>query len=859
MSAEATRPPSAPGDGLPGDGRCVPPAPGPAEDGETSGAISGSTGVSPAPRPDHAPERPDGLTPTASAGNRQRHPWPSVAGRSRGFWGRTLPARSLPLRTLRDRAATHLGALFAGAQARGQMRAVRTLIARARRAALQAPAPTLPPMPGSAPTASVLPARSSAATATPPRHAVRRLAPAATVLGLVLLGAGGTASLLHGLRAAAPPAPVPAVSREVVDREGRLLRPFPLPDGRWRLAASPGAVDPRLIAMLLAYEDKRFEQHGGIDLIALSRAGVQAALAGHIVSGASTLSMQVARLLDPPRPRTLQAKLAQMGRALELEARLTKPEILGLYLTLAPYGGNIEGVRAAALTYFGKEPARLSLGEAALLVALPQSPEARRPDRFPAAARAARDRVLDRLAAQGALSEDEVRVAKAEGVPATRRALPMRAPHLAEDALAESPGRTVHRLALDGTWQERLEDLVAERTRALGRGLSAALVVVDTESAEVRAYVGSADFDDRDRAGQVDLARAVRSPGSTLKPFIYALAFEDGIAHPETLIEDTPATFGGWRPENFDLTFQGTVSVRRALQMSLNVPAVRLLDRVGPQRLATRLKAAGARLELPPGAAPALPMGLGGVGIRLVDLTMLYSALARGGEARPLVYRADEGAVVAHHATRMVSDVAAWYVDSCLLGTPAPANALGGRIAFKTGTSFGYRDSWAVGFDGRRTIAVWVGRPDAQAVPDLTGRNAAAPLLFDAFARLVHTPAPLPAAPRDALISTNARLPPPLRRFGSSGEDARAMTLVFPPNGARLAREEDGPSGGTAVPLVLKVDGGQLPFTVLVDGRPTLEARDRRNLFWVPAGTGFTRLTVIDATGAADSVLVRVE
>ncbi len=688
------------------------------------------------------------------------------------------------------------------------------------------------------------------------RHASRPARIAAVATLALMLGGGalvaGVSGRLAAIAKAAPDAPQPQVSREVVDRDGRLLRPFALPDGRWRLAADAGAVDPRFIAMLLAYEDRRFEAHGGIDLRAMARASWQMATSGRVISGGSTLSMQVARLLAPPRPRTFAAKLDQMRGALELEARLSKAEILGLYLTLAPYGGNIEGVRAAALTYFGKEPARLTLGEAALLGALPQAPEARRPDRSPLAARRARDRVLDRLAAAGLLSADEVRLARAEGVPQLRRPMPQLAPHLAEAQVAARPGQTRHPLTLDGPLQARLEALVRERAATLGRGLSAALVVVDNDSAEVRAYVGSADFEDRARAGAVDLVRAVRSPGSTLKPFIYALAFEDGLVHPDSLIEDTPARFGAWRPENFDRSFQGTLSVRKALQLSLNVPAVRLLDAVGPDRMAARLRQAGARLELPAGAAPALPMGLGGVGIRLIDLAMLYSALARGGGAGGLSVPPPPPA--SPRRTPLVGEVAAWYVGQSLLGTPAPENALGGRIAFKTGTSYGYRDAWSVGYDGRRTVAVWVGRPDGQAVAGLAGRTAAAPLLFDAFARITRTPAGLGPAPRGALVAGNARLPPPQRHFGRTRQE-EAMAVIFPPDGARVAGEE----AGSGEALALKVSGGAFPLTLLLDGRPVARAEDRRTLFWTPRGRGFSRLTVIDRAGATASVTVRVE
>ncbi|MEP9351649.1 penicillin-binding protein 1C [Xanthobacter sp. KR7-225] len=689
-----------------------------------------------------------------------------------------------------------------------------------------------------------------------PRRAVRAAGWAAIVAAGLTGGAyAGLAGLGHG----APPAD-PEVSPEVVDRAGALLRPFALKDGRWRLEARAKDVDPRFLAMLFAYEDKRFRDHGGADPRALARAALQALGAGRVVSGGSTLTMQVARLSDPPRPRTLGAKLRQVARAIAIERHRTKDEILALYLTLAPYGGNIEGVRAAALTYFGKEPRRLTLGEAALLVALPQAPEARRPDRNPDAARAARDRVLDRLSAQGALKADEVRLAKLEPVPRARLPLPQRAPHLAEQMVAERPALRRHALTLERDLQARLEDLVRERTAALGRGLSAALLVVDNASSEVRVYVGGADFADASRAGAVDLARAVRSPGSTLKPFIYALAFDDGIAHPETLIEDAPVRFGTWRPENFDLSYQGVLPVRKALQLSLNVPAVRLLEAVGPQRLATRIKETGARLELPEGAAPSLPMGLGGVGIRLTDLAMLYAALAHGGQALPLKLRAAGDAATPVRPPRaLVGEVAAWYVASSLLGTPAPDNALGGRIAFKTGTSYGYRDAWAVGFDGRRTVAVWVGRPDGRPVADLTGRSAAAPLLFDAFARIVRTPAPLEAAPKGAVAAVNARLPLPQRRFGAD-PSAERFALVYPPDGARLETGGDGEGASDeGAGLAIKVEGGVLPLTVLADGRPVARSDDRRTLFWTPLGRGFVRLTVIDAAGHAASATVRVD
>ena len=651
-----------------------------------------------------------------------------------------------------------------------------------------------------------------------------------------------------------------AFSSLVVDRDGELLRAYLTPQGRWRLPATRENVDPRFLALLLAYEDKRFGAHHGIDPLALARAFAQLAFNGRIVSGASTITMQVARLLEPRAARSFTAKLRQMIRAVEIEHALSKDEVLALYLSLAPYGGNLEGVRAASLAYFGKEPRRLTLGEAALLVALPQSPEQRRPDRSAAAARAARDRVLDRAAAAGVVPMDEIERAKHEPVPNARKPLPMLAPHAADAALASAPGRGVFHLTIDAALQRNLEELARERARTLGPNISVAILAVDHASGEVLARVASSDYFDAARAGQVDMTAAVRSPGSTLKPFIYGLGFEDGLIHPNTLIDDRPVRFGSYTPENFDLTFQGTVTVRRALQLSLNVPAVAVLDKVGANRFAARLGQAGGSFVLPPGEAPGLAIGLGGVGVTLGDLVALYAGLARLGTTVPLTERVADGEK-APTPRRLLDAPAAWYVGNILLGTPPPENAAAGRVAFKTGTSYGYRDAWAVGFDGKRTIGVWVGRPDGTPVPGLVGRTAAAPILFDAFARTGRLPAPMPPPPKGTLVAATGKLPPPLQRFGPGalvGENAQPQPrIMFPPNGARLELASD--SAAKLDPIALKVTGGSGALTVLVNGLPLPAPRGRRTLFFAPDGPGFVRLTVIDGRGATDSVVVRLQ
>ncbi len=668
-----------------------------------------------------------------------------------------------------------------------------------------------------------------------------------------------TAAVLAAIAYAESLGPVPlgkdiAYSRVVVDRHGKLLRAYATKEGRWRLPATVKDVDPRFLQMLFAYEDKRFYHHHGVDPFAVGRAAYQFITSGHIVSGGSTLTMQVARLLEPRQRRSFAAKLHQMVRALELEHTLSKDQILALYLSLAPYGGNLEGIRAASLAYFGKEPRHLTLAEAALLVALPQSPELRRPDRYAEAAREARDRVLDRALEAGIIPRDEAERAKKEPVPHGRRMLPMLAPHASDQIVSAEPDKRVHRLTIDAGLQKSLENLARERAHALGPEISVAIVAVDNASGEVRARVGSADYFDARRAGQVDMTQALRSPGSTLKPFIYGLAFEDGFLHPETLIDDVPARYGNYAPENFDLTFQGTVTARRALQLSLNVPAIAILDRVGVSRLDARLTHAGAALVLPKGEAPGLAMGLGGVGITLSDLTMLYAGLARLGSVVALVERQDAPLAT---PVRLIDPVAAWYVGNVLIGAPPPENAAPGRIAFKTGTSYGYRDAWSVGFDGRMTIGVWVGRADGVPVPGLVGRASAAPILFDAFARAGESPAPLPHAPNGAIFATTDKLPAPLRRFHASrasDEIAEAPRIMFPPNGARLELM-DAPA--SAVPV--KVSGGIAPLTVMVNGVPLPQARGRHTTFFRPNGPGFVRLTVMDARGATDSVMVRMQ
>ncbi len=669
---------------------------------------------------------------------------------------------------------------------------------------------------------------------------------------LAALIAGGL-TLLAGeiwVRTTALPPLGLQTSASVLDRKGRLLRAYPVADGRWRLPVRLDDVDPRFVAQLLAFEDKRFYTHHGVDTRAVLRALGQAAVNGRVVSGGSTLTMQVARLLEGGGTGRLGAKLRQTRVALALERVLDKRQILELYLQLAPYGGNIEGVRAATLTYFGKEPRRLTPAESALLVALPQSPETRRPDRFAAQARNARDRVLARMVTAGVLPADEAAAARSEAVPDARIPFPLYAPHLADALRARMPLQGVIETTLDRDLQATLEDLLRSAVASGPDSLTGAIIVADHQTGEVLARVGSAGFFDTRRRGFIDMTRAVRSPGSTLKPLIYGLAFEDGIAHPETLLEDRPTSFNGYAPQNFDKRFHGTLTARAALQMSLNIPAVALLDAVGPAKLLARLRRAGAAPVLPRGRMPGLAIGLGGVGLTLEDLVRLFGSIARGGEPMDLHATGTGGD---GPRSRVLSQNAAWQVGDVLLGTPPPLYGPVGQIAYKTGTSYGYRDAWAIGFDGRHVIGVWLGRADATPLPGALGVDVAAPVLFEAFTRLKPKPEPLPPAPDSVLTVGTQDLPLPLQHFrnGDPLANPNRPEITYPPDGAKVAALGES--------VVIKFRQGQPPFSVLVDGKPLDLLPWEHEATWQPDGPGYAVISIIDALGETDRAQVRVE
>ena len=643
-----------------------------------------------------------------------------------------------------------------------------------------------------------------------------------------------------------------SASTLVTDREGKILRAFLTPEGAWRFRANLDRIDPVFLDALLRIEDKRFEHHFGVDPLAVARAVAQLIRSGSTVSGASTITMQVARLLNP-RPRTIWSKIVEATRALTLELRLEKRQILELYLTLAPYGGNLQGIRAATLAYFGKEPAHLTASETALLIAIPQSPEARRPDRHSDIAQRERNAVLRRLAALGIIDDVTHAIAEKSTIPSVRRKMPFSAPHLARRLTRESRDVTV-RTTIDAELQKRIEQHLQVWLAGQERHVNAAVIVAEITSGAVRAHIGSADFFDNNRAGQVDLSRAIRSPGSTLKPFIYAMAIEDGLLDPRTIVVDSPRLASSYNPDNFAGIYSGEITAAEALRNSLNQPAVQLLERLGPERFMGRLKRAGSTPVLPNSAErPGLAIALGGIGLTLENLVSLYTALGTDGQVRPLTFRSEGGK---KPLLPLLDPGPAWEVQN-ILSEMSGSLDQARRVAWKTGTSYGYRDAWSIGLIGGGVVGVWVGRPDGTPRPGYYGRNTAAPLLFDVASLL----------PEDRALSER---PPPEHWSPMRNGPLPAALQFFPPRPVGAGTQPAAfsinlPLDGTVLDLAdssgmtLTATGGRRPFVWLVNEKRIPAARHRRDAWWEPRGSGFFEIVALDADGRAARALVEVK
>ena len=542
----------------------------------------------------------------------------------------------------------------------------------------------------------------------------------------------------------------------VVDRSGQPLRSFADSQGIWRYPVSLDQVSPHYIEALLNYEDRYFYQHFGVNPLAVMRALYQRITTGRFVSGASTLTMQVARILQP-HERTFSGKLAQMFRAMQLEWHYSKEEILTFYLNYAPFGGPIEGVQAASYVYLGKSANQLSHSEAALLAVLPQAPSRYRPDRHKQLAKTARDKVLDRLLAQQVWSEQVVQEAKQEPVWASYQTRPMVAPLLARRLSQHHPEQALIKSTVDFELQANLEQMLKQHIERHDEQVSAAILVVNNADMSALAYLGSADFLNEERHGFVDMITATRSPGSTLKPFIYGMAIDQGLIHAQSLLFDVPHSFAGYRPKNFSDAFSGPVSVSQALVRSLNMPAVQVLEHLTPETFYITLKNAGLDIHLPEQAKPNLSLALGGGGVTMEQLVGVFASLGNQGQAGTIRYTPTSE----HNIFPLLSEGAAWIVQHTL-AQASLNNQLNRRqlmkspgIAFKTGTSYGFRDAWVLASNAEVTIGVWVGQPDGSFLPENSGRQAAVPLLNQVLAILPeqwHRPVEPPMTVAETMI-----------------------------------------------------------------------------------------------------------
>lgn len=523
------------------------------------------------------------------------------------------------------------------------------------------------------------------------------------------------------------PDPEPQIATIVTAQDGTPLWRFADKEGVWRYHVKLTDVSPEYLEALITYEDRWFYQHPGVNPMAILRAAWQDLSSGRIVSGGSTLSMQVARLIDP-HSRTLGGKIKQLWRTLQLEWYYSKDEILEIYLNRAPFGGTLEGIGAASWAYLGKSPADLSAGEATLMAVLPQAPSRLRPDRYPERAQAARDKVLDRLAEYQIWPQEKVDEIKEEQVLLAPRQTPQLAPLLARRMYNEKR-EPVITTTIDINIQRQLEDIANQWKYQLADKTSLAILVVDHTDMSVKGYVGSADFNDNSRFGHVDMISAWRSPGSTLKPFIYALALDEGLIHAESLLQDVPRRFDNYRPGNFDSDFNGAVSASEALSRSLNLPAVQLIEVYGAKKFAAKLRHNHLEMRFPYGSEPNLALILGGTATRMDELVSAFSALARKGKTAPLRFKPEQ--IIEDRA--LMSQGSAWIIRRILAGEarPRPDSAISPVVplAWKTGTSYGYRDAWSIGVNARYTIGVWVGRPDGTPVAGQFGFATAVPIM----------------------------------------------------------------------------------------------------------------------------------
>ncbi len=632
------------------------------------------------------------------------------------------------------------------------------------------------------------------------------------------------------------------VSPVVLDRNGAWLTAFALEDGRWRLPADLDQIDPDFIEAVIRIEDRRYYHHSGVDVPAIFRAAKDWAKAGEVVSGASTITMQLVRQYRP-RPRTLKSKIIEAFEALRFELHFSKAEILAQYLTRISYGGNIEGIEAASRIYLGKSPQHLTPDEIALLVSLPQAPESRRPDRQAAHAKRGRNRILTKLHKEDLISDEIYRESQEAPIPLLRHSLPSKA-WLSSYYMPKSGAVT--QSYIDPFVQTALERHLFDYITRYPKTVNASAVIVYNPTREVRGHVAIGRRDHE--GGWIDMTRRLRSPGSTLKPFVYGLGADDGVLAFDSFVRDAPSRFGSYQPENFNRRYYGDVRVSEALQHSLNIPAVAVLDHVGGKRLRAALVATGANISTPRSDNPesGLSLALGGTGTTAMDLAALYTALANDGVAQPLLWHEGQDSPA---SLQLLSSKTAGQLLSVMAKAPVPAGYVPGDllkdrpdIAYKTGTSYGFRDSWAAGVAGDYTIVVWVGRPDGGPRPGVTGREAAAPLLFEIVGDL---DVPRKSVAYEKMSQTS------VKRV-STPNDAGPQ-IIFPAKDTEIAMKE---FGGNSRGVTIVAESSYGDARIYVNGQAV--PRQREGHIWKPDGPGFYKLSAVDDRGKVSKIKFRV-
>lgn len=527
-------------------------------------------------------------------------------------------------------------------------------------------------------------------------------------------------------------------SQIVLDKNGDLLHASLTPDQKWRMRCDLSEVSPQLISTLIRKEDRWFRYHPGVNPLSVARALWQNLIQGERISGASTITMQVVRM-QHPRSRTIGNKLIEMFNALQLEFHYRKSSILELYFNLLPYGGNIEGVKAASYLYFGQKPVLLSPARIATLAIIPNNPRHLRIGVNNEQIRKERNNWLLVFRKQGIFSGEELRTALLEPLEASRLQAPREIPHFAGLLRKIYPSTSELHTFIDPAIQQQVEDILASeighlRSVNIGNG---AVVVINNRTMAVEAYAGSAGFNETFYQGQVDGCNALRSPGSALKPFLYALAIDNGTITPRMMLSDVPMNFNGYKPQNYDAGFRGQVTASQALALSLNLPAVELANRIGVELFLNKLSRGGLKWIGKRKSTLGLSVVLGGCGVNLLELTGLYSALAREGRHSQTRLIRDETNLT---YDSLFSPEAAWLITDMLTNLKRPdlptnfENSLHlPHIAWKTGTSYGRRDAWSIGYNPDYTVGVWVGNFDGSGSPDLSGSESASPILFRIF------------------------------------------------------------------------------------------------------------------------------